>query len=121
MHCLLIDLLKSDPISNLKVLTWRDVLWLGQLVEVINRPINTLICGQINNVQKKFNYCNALLLGIPAYKIQRLQRMHNIAARMVAHSDRDHDIDEVLEYLHCLPVKYRNLYKVLMLVYKMNI
>ena len=44
--------------------------------------------------------------------------MHNIAARVVARPDRDHDIDELLESLHWLPVKYRILYKVLMLVYK---
>ena len=44
--------------------------------------------------------------------------MHNIAARVVARPDRDHDIDEVLESLHWLPVKYRILFKVLMLVYK---
>ena len=44
--------------------------------------------------------------------------MHNIAARVVARPDRDHDIDDVLESLHWLPVKYRILYKVLMLVYK---
>ena len=64
-------------------------------------------------VTSRLDYCNALLLGIPAYKIQRLQRMHNIAARVVARPDRDHDIDEVLESLHWLPVKYRILYKVL--------
>ena len=29
-------------------------------------------------VTSRLDYCNALLLGIPAYKIQRLQRMHNI-------------------------------------------
>ena len=44
--------------------------------------------------------------------------MHNIAARVVARPDCDHDIDEVLESLHGLPVKYRILCKVLMLVYK---
>ena len=38
--------------------------------------------------------------------------MHNIAARAVARPDRDHDIDEVLESFHWLPVKYRILYKV---------
>ena len=31
-------------------------------------------------VTSRVDYCNALLLGVPDYKIKRLQRMHNIAA-----------------------------------------
>ena len=69
-------------------------------------------------VKSRLDYCNNLLLRIPEYNIQRLQRTHNIAARVIARPDRHHDIDEVLESLHWLPVKYRILYKVRMLVYK---
>ena len=45
------------------------------------------------------DYCNARL-GIPSYTIWRLQRMRNIAARVVARPGGDHDINEVLESLH---------------------
>ena len=44
--------------------------------------------------------------------------MHNIAARIVARPPHDHDIDEVLQSLHWLPVKSRILFKTLLLVYK---
>ena len=44
--------------------------------------------------------------------------MHNIAARIVACPPHDHDIDEVLQSLHWLPVKSRILFKTLLLVYK---
>ena len=67
-------------------------------------------------VTSSLDFCNALLLGTPAYKIERLQRMRNIA--VVTRSGRDHDIDEVLESLHWLSVKYHILYKVLMLVFR---
>ena len=69
-------------------------------------------------VTSRVDYCNALLLGVPDYKIKRLQRMHNIAARIVARPPHDHDIDEVLKSLHWLPVKSRILFKTLLLVYK---
>ena len=69
-------------------------------------------------VTSRVDYYNALLLGVPDYKIKRLQRMHNIAARIVARPPHDHDIDEVLQSLHWLPVKSRFLLKALLLVYK---
>ena len=76
-----------------------------------------LVHSLVTSCLDYFNKKNALLLGIPAYKIHRRQIMHNIAARVVARPDRDHDIDEILGSLHWLPVKYQILYKVLMLVY----
>ena len=69
-------------------------------------------------VTSRLDYCNALLLGVPDYKIKRLQRIHNIAARIVARPPCDHDISEVLQSLHWLPVKFRILFKSLLLVYK---
>ena len=66
----------------------------------------------------RIDYCNVLLLGVPGYKIKCLQIMHNIAARIVARPPRYHDIDEVLQSLHWLPVKSRILFKTLLLVYK---
>ena len=69
-------------------------------------------------VTSRVDYCSALLLGVPDYKIKRLQSMHNIATRIVARPPHDHDIDEVLRSLHWLPVKSRILFKTLLLVYK---
>ena len=72
-------------------------------------------------VTSRIDYCNALLLGVPDYKIKCLQRMHNIVARVVARPPHDHDIDEVLQSLHWLPVKSRILFKTLLLVYKCEV
>ena len=55
---------------------------------------------------------------MPGYKLKRIQRMQNIAARIVSRCPyRDH-ITLVLESLHWLPVKYRILFKLLLLTYK---
>ena len=69
-------------------------------------------------VSSRLDYCNAVLHRVPAYRIKPLQRVQNIAARVVSLCSRDDDIDEVLKELHWLPVMQRILYKVLLLVYK---
>ena len=69
-------------------------------------------------VTSRLDYCNSLLNGVPGYKLKRVQRMQNIAARIVSGCPyRDH-ITPVLESLHWLPVKYRILFKLLLLTYK---
>ena len=67
-------------------------------------------------VTSRLDYCNALLLGVPDYKIKRLQRIRNMAATIVARPPCDHDISEVLQSLHWHPVKFRILFKSLLLV-----
>ena len=71
-----------------------------------------------DHIRQYTSYCNALLLGVPDYKIKRLQRMHNRAASIVARPPHDYDIDEVLQSVHWLPAKSRILFKTLLLVYK---
>ena len=58
-------------------------------------------------VTSKLDYCNALLYGLPKYQLQRLQYVQNTAARVV-----------LLCELHWLPIQYRIIFKILLLVYK---
>ena len=64
------------------------------------------------------DYCNSLLYGVPGYQIDCLQRMQNIAARIVTRCDRQDHITPVLKSLHWLPVKYRIDFKILLLTFK---
>ena len=57
-------------------------------------------------VTSRLDYCNSLLNEVPGYKLKRVQRMQNIAGRIVSRCPyRDH-ITPVLASLHWLPVKY---------------
>ena len=69
-------------------------------------------------VTSRLDYCNSLLYGIPKYKINYLQRLQNIAARVVIRCPRRDHITPHLKSLHWLPVKLRIVFKILLLAYK---
>ena len=68
-------------------------------------------------VSSKLDYCNALLIGLPKYQIDRLQSVLNTAACIIAFTCKyDHITPVVVR--HWLPVSYRTRFKVLRLTYK---
>jgi len=69
-------------------------------------------------ITTKLDYCNALLNGLPSTVIKRLQRIQNIAARIVTLTKAYCHITPVLHRLHWLPVEQRIKFKVLLLVFK---
>ena len=70
-------------------------------------------------VTSKLDYCNALLYGLPKYQLQRLQYVQNTAARVVLQVSKFQHITPVLFELHWLPIQYRIIFKILLLVYKL--
>ena len=69
-------------------------------------------------IASKLDYCNALLYGLPKYQLQRLQYVQNTAARVVLQVSKFQHITPVLCELHWLPIQYRIIFKILLLVYK---
>ena len=57
-------------------------------------------------------------MGLPACQIAKLQRIQNIAARIVTNSGRYEHATPLLKSLHWLPVRYCIEFKVLMLAYR---
>ena len=62
----------------------------------------------------KVDHCNAVLYGLPKYKIERLQYALNSAARLVTLTHKHDHITPVLMELDWLPVEQRIEYKILL-------
>ena len=69
-------------------------------------------------VSSKLDRCNARTYGLPKYKLNRLQLVLNTAGRVVTRRRKYDHITPVLIKFHWLPVYYRVLFKVLLLVFK---
>ena len=63
-------------------------------------------------VISRIDYCNAVLYGLPAILVNRLQRVQNAAARLLTNTPRYSHITPVMINLHWLPVKFRIIFKV---------
>ena len=69
-------------------------------------------------VMAHLDYANALYFGIPDIDVKRLQRVQNIAARLVLRKTNCDSITECLGELHWLPIRAQIDFKILVLVYK---
>ena len=69
-------------------------------------------------VTTNLDYCNAILYGLPKVLLNRLQLVQNRAARIVTFTKKYERTTPSLIVLHWLPVEYRFIYKILLLVYK---
>ena len=69
-------------------------------------------------VTSRVDYCNSLLYGLPNSKIQKLQRIMNVACRIVCRIPKFVDVTPQLKELHWLPAEARILFKVLLITFK---
>lgn len=69
-------------------------------------------------VTSRLDSCNSLIFGMSERDIAKIQRVQNIAARLVLRVPRHMHITPVLRELHWLPVRQRLAYKILLLAFK---
>ena len=69
-------------------------------------------------VLSHFDYCNALLYGLPAVTRNKFQRLQNRTAKMVLRRRYCDSSTQALYELHWLPISYRVQFKIIVLVFK---
>ena len=69
-------------------------------------------------ITSKLDHCNSLYFGLPKYQVKRLQQLQNTSARFVTKAGKYDHITALLVELRWLPVSYRIVFKLLLLVYK---
>jgi hypothetical protein len=89
-------------------------------IRSISRQLGRDVAQQLVScfVLSRLDYCNALLAGLPASTLAPLQRVQNAAARLILNMKPSDHITTAFIQLHWLPVKYRIIYKICVLVHK---
>ncbi len=86
----------------------------------IRKSISFEACEKLIHafVTSRLDCGNATLYGLPIYQNYRLQRMFNIAARILTLTPPSNHITPILKELHWLPIEQRIEYKILLLTFK---
>ena len=72
----------------------------------------------LSTVVSHLDYCISILAGLPNSEIQWMQRVQNIAAKLVLGKSKFHSSSEGLQELHWLPINKWIQFKVLIFVFK---
>ena len=78
------------------------------------KSAETLVHGLIHS---HLDFCNGLFTDIPAYQLDKLQRVQNRAARLVTTATYAQHSSDILKQLHWLPFRTRIMFKVLVIVF----
>ena len=89
---------------------------IGQIRKFLDKKCTEMLVHAF--ITCRLDQCNSLLYALPESQITKLQRIQNSAARLVSLSRKYDHLTPILHELHWLPVKYRIIYKILLLTYK---
>jgi hypothetical protein len=89
---------------------------IGMIKHYLDKPMLARIIHAL--FTSRIDHMNSLLVSVPSYDINRLQKVQNHAARLLSGARRCDHITPVLKSLHWLPVTERVVYKILITAHK---
>ena len=89
-------------------------------LDFIQRFLNQTSTEQLVHafITSRLDFCNSLMYNLPQHHIDKLQRLQNASARLIALSRRTAHITPTLKSLHWLPITDRIAFKILLLVFQ---
>mgnify|MGYP003535998733 FL=1 len=87
-----------------------------QLLPFLDDPTLQLLVSSL--VLSRIDYCNSLYYGLPESTLYPLTKAFNSAARLVSRTSMFCRISPFLVKLHWLPLKYRIIFKICLLMFK---
>jgi len=109
------ELSMVDHVSSVVRNCYYQLRILGKLRPMLTRELANEIA--LATVMSRIDYCNSTFWGLPATQLNRLQKVQNIAARIVTRTKQREHITPVLDSLHWLQVHKRIDFKILSLTY----
>ena len=106
----------STHISNLCRSAMTAIRKIGQIRQYLDRQTTLTLVHAF--VTSRLDSCNALLANLTEKDIGKLQRLQNIAARIVQRARHHEHITPILSALHWLPIDKRIKFKIILLTFK---
>jgi hypothetical protein len=106
----------SEHISAISKSCFQHIRDLQRIRNTISLSTACTIASSL--IHSKLDYCNSLLLNLPASSLKRLQFVLNSAARAVTNTSKFSHITPILKSLHWLKIEQRIHFKILSLTYK---
>ena len=106
----------KDHINRITSSTYNMLRKIQQSRSLLDNHTTKIIVQAL--VLSKMDYCNSLLLGSPEYQIDKLQRIQNMACRVIFKLRKHDHITQHLKLLHWLKIRERITYKIALLIHK---
>ena len=106
----------KDHINRITSSTYNMLRKIHQSRSLLDKHTTKIIVQAL--VLSKMDYCNSLLLGSPEYQIDKLQRIQNMACRVIFQLRKHDHITQYLKLLYWLKIRERITYKIALLIHK---
>ena len=106
----------EDHITNVCKAAYISIRNIGRIRKYVNTSTAEMMVHAF--ITSRLDIGNSLLYGIPKSQLYKLQRIQNIAARIITYTKPNQHITPVLNDLHWLPVEQRIVFKLALFVHK---